>query len=107
ERYGVGDARMSQILRRTDWTCYLSGKMRGLPDFGFSFFDAARDALAAQGWRVISPADLDRETGFSPESDPLSFNLATALKRDFDAIKNKADALVLLPNWRDSVGARA
>ncbi|MHB1846903.1 MAG: DUF4406 domain-containing protein, partial [Deltaproteobacteria bacterium] len=38
----------------------MAGPMRGLPDYNFSAFDAARDFLAGLGHDVVSPADIDR-----------------------------------------------
>ncbi|MHB1850453.1 MAG: DUF4406 domain-containing protein, partial [Acidimicrobiales bacterium] len=43
---------------------YIAGPMRGVKDWNFPAFDAARDLLVAAGWEVVSPADLDRAGGF-------------------------------------------
>lgn len=105
EQFGVSPSRVSQVCRRPTWSCYVSGKMRGLPLFGFPAFDAARDSLLGRGWEVVSPADLDRAAGFDVKAD-YDFHIVQGLKRDFDAVR-AVDAVVLLPNWEDSVGARA
>lgn len=87
---------------------YLSGKMRGLPDFGFSLFDAGKKLLTAKGWRVISPADMDRASGFTPDlsAEGYDFDINAAFERDFQAILD-SHAMALLPNWHDSTGAHA
>lgn len=86
--------------------CYLSGKMRGIPDFGFSLFDEGKRILQSKGWRVISPADMDRAQGFSPGAEGYDFDLEAAFRRDFKAVL-EVDAVVLLPNWKRSSGAHA
>ena len=85
--------------------CYLSGKMRGLPQYGFPIFDKGRDILRKKGWYVVSPADLDRAIGFDPDDQGYDFDIAEALRRDTQALLF-VDAIVLLPNWRDSSGAK-
>ena len=45
---------------------YLAGPMRGYKDYNFPAFDAARDQLVKEGWRVISPADIDRHSKTTP-----------------------------------------
>lgn len=86
---------------------YLAGPMRGIVDFNFPAFDAARDDLVAQGYVVISPADLDREAGFDPRVDSMEkFDLDAARRRDLEAVMS-VDELVLLPGWRNSKGAKA
>jgi hypothetical protein len=87
---------------------YIAGPMRNRPLFNFPAFDAAEFILAAQGWNPINPASMDRAVGFNPERDvPDKAFLDAALKRDVQAIIEKADALVLLPGWEQSTGAKA
>jgi hypothetical protein len=95
-------------------TIYIAGPMRGINLFNFPAFDDARDRLEAKGWNVISPADLDRQTGFNPESLPkdydwrdltsIGFNLDDAIKRDVSAIQ-RSGAIYLLEGWEKSTGA--
>lgn len=92
---------------------YLAGRMRGLEDFGFPLFDKGKRILEQHGYEVVSPADMDRGMGFDPrglkgtdeELARLNFSTADALRRDFAEILN-CTHLALLPNWRDSGGAR-
>jgi hypothetical protein len=89
--------------------------MRHVKWFNFPAFDAARDKLKAEGWEVISPADMDRETGFDatklPEDYdwgriPDNFDLKACIDRDVAAVL-KADAIYLLDGWETSMGTRA
>lgn len=98
-------------------TIYIAGPMRGIPYFNFHAFDAARDKLEAEGWQVISPADIDRENGFDAMQCPLKtdWNDLTDLPitreacfdRDIEAIRNKCDAIYMLKGWQGSTGAQA
>lgn len=87
---------------------YVTGKMRGLPDYGFPLFDRARSLLLEQGFEVISPADLDRLMGLDEKSpEGYDFNIKDALRRDFLVILQDCTDVVALPNWITSVGSRA
>lgn len=92
--------------------------MRGIPFFNFPAFDAARDALKAEGWNVLSPADIDRSTGFDPVNIPspetydwmdlqkIDFSLKDAAIRDTQAL-TECDAIYMLDGWQTSRGAKA
>lgn len=87
-------------------TTYLAGPMSGFPQHNFPAFDAARDAMQARGWNVISPADLDRECGFDPNTSLVDDQFKrAAIKRDIDALF-ACDAIAMLPGWEGSKGAR-
>lgn len=94
---------------------YISGPMRGIPLFNFPAFDSAADALSVIGEYPVSPADLDRASGFNPESLPADFDWNTtpdgfsikdAIDRDIAAIKT-CKAIYMLDGWERSLGARA
>jgi hypothetical protein len=89
-------------------TFYIAGPMRGFPRYNFDAFDAASLDLRGRGFNVISPADMDRQIGFDPDSkEPLTKEfLDGAMQRDIDAIM-RADGIVLLPGWERSTGAQA
>jgi hypothetical protein len=92
---------------------YIAGPMSGLPQYNFPAFDKARDMLRRVGFRVISPADMDREVGVDPtqsDFDPSVIDeafLIDAMHRDSQAIIHEADAMVMLPGWQLSTGAKA
>ncbi len=94
---------------------YLAGPMSGRVLYNFPAFDSAAADLRSQGITVISPAELDRQSGFDPTSLPADwdwrtlpahFSLDAAIKRDLDAIAS-VDAIHLLPGWQNSKGANA
>lgn len=97
---------------------YIAGKMRGIPFYNFPAFDAARDRLKADGWKIVrSPADMDRAIGFDalkkkwPEGwdwnmVPADFNFKHCIERDIRAVR-KSDAILMLEGWEKSAGARA
>jgi hypothetical protein len=96
-------------------TVYISGPMRGLPQFNFPAFDEVRDMFLKMGFAVISPADLDRENGINGEDDVPDHNPATFrvfADRDTKAIIGQlkaefGDFLALLPGWENSTGTFA
>lgn len=92
----------------TPSSCYLAGPMRGYPRFNFDAFDAAAADLRAQGWTVISPADIDREHGFDPDKHDESYfsDFRDLIRRDVEAVLT-TDCIVLLPGWDRSVGVAA
>lgn len=100
----------------TQKTIYIAGPMRGIKHFNFPAFDQARDELLCSGWKVISPADLDRAAGFDswklPEGydwlnlEKIDFVLRDAIVRDVGAIL-ECDAIFMLRGWRKSRGATA
>lgn len=95
---------------------YCAGAMRNIPYFNFPAFDAARDRMIAEGWKVISPADIDREHGFDPKDLPedtdwndlsgLPFTIEDCFERDIEAVK-ACDAIYMLKGWQNSTGAQA
>jgi len=91
---------------------YCAGPMSGYPDYNFSAFFAASELLEQQGYTAINPAQLDIDAGYPLERlkllTPEEFQefLKGAMKRDLEAIQG-CDALVLLPGWEKSKGARA
>ena len=91
---------------------YCAGPMRGHADWNFPSFFAASEFLEQQGYAAINPAQLDIDAGYPLERlkllTPEEFQefLKGAMKRDLEAIQS-CDALVLLPGWEKSKGARA
>lgn len=95
---------------------YLAGKMRGVPHFNFPAFIEAAGQLREMGHEVFSPAERDIEAGFDWQSCPNgsdaeteinAFSLREALQADTEFITIGADAVVVLPGWEASAGAKA
>jgi len=85
-------------------TVYLGGPMRGYEHYNFPAFDRHQAELEKQGYTVISPASLDREAGFNPETDPVTPELIREMiLRDCEAIA-KSDAIFLMKGWEKSKG---
>jgi hypothetical protein len=98
---------------------YIAGPMRGKPLFNFPAFDEAKQDLQEFGHEVVSPADLDREQGFDPESLPGTYapenwnenllptgwSLERLMARDLKALET-CQAIYLLEGWENSTGAR-
>lgn len=88
-------------------TVYVAGPMRGYDKYNFPAFDRAAAQLQAKGWTVFNPAQMDRDIGINEDTVDLPAGfIYDALRRDFAAIVT-CDALVFLPRWKESSGARA
>ena len=97
-------------------TIYVAGPMRGIKNYNFPAFDRQSELLRKQGWRVINPAEMDREHG-SPESNPMEYDPATnyddrefmreALRRDLVAIAEECTAIYCMSGFEQSRGAKA
>jgi hypothetical protein len=98
---------------------YIAGPMRGIPEFNFPAFHTAAAKLRAEGHEVFSPAEKDNErhgTDISKgnaagceetAAKDHGFNLRVALGVDLAWICAEADAVALLPGWKNSKGANA
>jgi hypothetical protein len=94
---------------------YLAGPMRNYAEFNFPAFHAAAKRLREAGHEVFSPAERDNDVGFRPSGMAGSdadlagarFDLRAALGADLAWITSTADAVVVLPGWEQSAGARA
>jgi Domain of unknown function (DUF4406) len=98
---------------------YLAGPMRGYPEFNFPAFHQAEAKLRADGHEVFSPAKSDNERhgtdiskGNPNGCEELAarqhgFDLRVALGVDLAWICAHAEAIALLPGWKESRGARA
>jgi hypothetical protein len=88
---------------------YISGPMRGFPRYNFAAFEVACKTLRDAGYTVISPHEIDLHLGFDPDK-PLdqqnaNFSLTKFLRRDVESIID-ADAVVTLPGYENSIGAK-
>lgn len=94
-------------------TYYIAGKMRGVEMLNWPNFDKARDIITAAGHRAISPADIDRKAGITPEiaaqDETLGGKIAEVLLRDLAAIasiKNGGLAIIPEPDPETSEGTQ-
>lgn len=88
---------------------YLAGPMSGIKFYNWPEFFRAAKLLREDDWVIENPAESDIINGVDPtlpleEQDASREDL---LREDFEIIVTKCKALILLPGWRDSVGARA
>lgn len=91
--------------------------MRGIKDFNFPAFNAAQAVLRAKGFEVFSAAEYEEqlfgvgfnksETGDLKDISMPGWNFREAFLKDCDYICRTADAVVCLPDWEVSKGARA
>ena len=96
-------------------TIYIAGPMRGYDDYNYPAFDRQQKVLEEQGWKVINPAEMDRDDD-KPISGPMEFDpdnnyedhefMRQALKRDMDVICDDCTAIYMMSNWEKSKGAK-
>lgn len=96
---------------------YLAGPMTGIPQFNYPAFDEAVHRLRLMGWEVTSPAELDdpetrkmalTSTDGAPGSGSANGETwGDFLARDVKLLADTPlDAIVVLPGWERSRGAR-
>lgn len=86
---------------------YISNRMRGLPDYGESWFRDTAKALRAIGILVYCPLELDEVIPLNHPAGKHSQEAWRAyMVRDINLLlEAKPDAILLGPQWRDSPGA--
>lgn len=82
---------------------YLAGPMRGLPGHNFPAFHEAAAKLRNAGKHVFNPAECTGDESIMCKDT----GMREALAIDLDWICKHADAIALLPGWRNSKGATA
>lgn len=92
---------------------YLSGPMSGVPYSNYPAFEAAAATLRANGFSVVSPAELDDpETRAAAMSSPSGVGHTNGhtwgdfLSRDVKLVADEVNGVILLPGWEKSRGAR-
>lgn len=93
---------------------YIAGPMTGWPYHNVPAFLEAAKTLRSQGLECVVPIELDGSeyekhclndpTGLAPCEDQRTWG--DFLSRDVKAIADELDAVVLLPGWHTSKGAR-
>lgn len=90
-----------------DYNYYISGPMTGLPLFNFPQFNEVAAALRSRNYSVINPAEeVDQLLAFSSYDSLASIPRRIALLEVLTALLTKSNALILLPDWKGSRGAR-
>jgi Domain of unknown function (DUF4406) len=95
---------------------YLAGPMRGIYELNFPAFFKAAEHLRKLGHEVFSPAENDVDNygnefwrghqGDLKELEHIAFNIRQTFFQDLEYITLHADAVVLLPGWENSEGAK-
>ena len=75
---------------------YVSGPMTGRPELNYPLFNATAAALRKQGHEVCNPAEAGLPEG-ATWSDYMRADIALLVT---------CDAIVMLPDWHESKGAR-
>lgn len=88
--------------------CYLAGPMTGIKQQNFPAFDAAAKALRAQGYEIVSPAELDdpEDKALALADLPARKTWGDFLARDVKIVADECDGVIFLPCWEKSRGAR-
>lgn len=93
---------------------FLSGPMRGRPEFGRPEFRTAAAHLRFIGHDVVDPHDLDALDGWNwsghtgtEDLDAIGFDLRRAMRRCHRTLIEWAEGTVLLPGWTSSRGSRS
>jgi hypothetical protein len=92
---------------------YLAGPMSGVPQFNFPEFYRVAALLRGDGWDIISPAELDDEQTAadalkSAAGDPVDQKPSWGdfLARDVKIVADEVKAIIFLPGWEKSRGAK-
>lgn len=99
------------MLTKDSWT-YISGSMRGIPDYNGPAFNEAERRLRAAGVKhIFNPYADDvlrygQAAMISDKGDtPGNFDLRSVIKRDLNWICDHATHMYMLPGWTLSKGA--
>ncbi|MEU7096038.1 DUF4406 domain-containing protein [Kitasatospora aureofaciens] len=79
------------------YAVYISGPMRGRPNFNYDLFNKTADAFRKSGLVVLNPAE-----NFDGDQDR---HLSEYMKADIGMLL-RASMIFLLPGWQDSEGSR-
>lgn len=96
---------------------YIAGPMTGLPQFNIPAFERAARRLRAAGYKIISPVELDSQLvrdeamaspdGAMPAGGKIGGETwGEILGRAVRVIADQVGAIVVLPSWEKSRGAR-
>jgi hypothetical protein len=80
----------------TTLRCYIAGPMSGLPDYNFPAFHNKAAELRALGYDIVNPAELNAGNNGSWKD---------CMRVDIRELVT-CDAIVPLPGWENSKGAK-
>lgn len=78
--------------------------MRGMPSCNFPAFARYTAMLRERGHEVLSPAELDLQSGFDPEVPRSEVDIAFFMARDLPHVC-QSEAVAVMPGWELSQGA--
>lgn len=96
---------------------YIAGGMTGIELEGWPAFEAAAIKWRAAGWDIVTPTEIDEAVGMVDVERSTTFGAIMSvtlrgtitweqiLKIDL-AVIDTCDAIILLPGWEKSRGAR-
>jgi Domain of unknown function (DUF6378)/Domain of unknown function (DUF4406) len=90
-------------------TVYISGPMTGLPQYNFPAFDAAEAFLRDAGCHTRNPTVAARQIATADQlagNDPISNQQLQQIQTLDIRYLLESDAVVLLPDWQKSAGAK-
>ena len=94
----MSDNIMPRTKSKKQKKIYISGKMSGLPEAVYlKIFKDAEIKLANEGWETLNPSTIK-------VSNTLTYK--DIMLHDIEMLSN-CDAIYLLPNWKQSLGALA
>jgi hypothetical protein len=95
---------------------YVAGPMTNIAQFNYPAFEAAAFKLRGMGYDVISPHEQDTDAVRDAAWNSPDGNLATGLPsgvtwgqilaKDVELVADKCEAVVFLPEWQKSRGAK-
>lgn len=78
---------------------YIAGPMRGYIQLNWPAFDQAAQRWREGGWKVVNPADIDRECGLSPDAPFTQSDVNERFRADLIQIAS-CDAIAVLSGWQ-------
>ena len=98
-------------------TGYIACGMTGIDLFNWPHFEAWERKLTDAGWHIVSPTRIDEAVGsvlvtrdeagaVLDVQTSAKFKYEAILSVDFIAIEHWCDAIILLPGWETSSGAK-
>ena len=90
---------------------YIAGPMGGVPEWNAPLFDRVAMWLRRSGYEPINPVTLDQQLGLPDEAlelqpgDPVEPRVHAAFMRRDIPIVASCEAICMLPNWQQSLGA--